>query len=87
MHSISSRDFNHDVGKAKRATAHGPVFITDRGIPAYVLLTVEAYYELTGSAPSVIDLLSMSGMTDEEANIEFDPIRSTRVAPRAVDLS
>ena len=29
MHSISSREFNQDVGKAKRAAEQGPVFITE----------------------------------------------------------
>ena len=30
--TISSRAFNQDVGKAKRASVYGPVFITDRGL-------------------------------------------------------
>ena len=87
MHSISSREFSQDVGRAKRATKQGPVFITDRGTPAYVLLTVEDYYKLTGGGQSVADSLSMPGMTDEDADIEFNPVRSTQVAQRAVDLS
>ncbi|MGB3765549.1 MAG: type II toxin-antitoxin system Phd/YefM family antitoxin [Phormidesmis sp.] len=87
MHSISSREFNQDVSKAKRATEQGPVFITDRGTPAYVLLTVEAYYKLVEGTQSVADLLAMPGMTDRAANIEFDPVRSTQVAQREVDLS
>ena len=36
MQSISSREFNQDVSKAKRAAEQGPVFITDRGTPAHV---------------------------------------------------
>jgi len=38
---FTSREFNHDTGAAKRASAHGPVYITDRGRPAHVLLTIE----------------------------------------------
>ena len=28
---LSSREFNQDTGRAKRAADSGPVFITDRG--------------------------------------------------------
>ena len=83
MYSISSREFNQDVGKAKRAAEQGPVFITDRGTPAHVLLTIDDYYKLIGTAESVADLLSMP----ESAEFEFNPIRSTGVALREVDLS
>jgi hypothetical protein len=38
VHTFSSRDFTRDVSSAKRAAAEGPVFITDRGRPAYALL-------------------------------------------------
>ena len=34
--TISSREFNHDAGAAKKAAATGPVFITNRGKPAHV---------------------------------------------------
>ncbi|MEO0769398.1 MAG: type II toxin-antitoxin system prevent-host-death family antitoxin [Cyanobacteria bacterium J06649_4] len=87
VHSISSREFNQDVSKAKRATEQGPVFITDRGTPAHVLLTVEDYYKLTGNAQSVADLISMPVTNADEAEIEFNPIRSSQVAQREVDLS
>ncbi len=48
IHTYSSRDFTRDVGTAKRAAAEGPVFITDRGRPAFALLKIEDYYRLTG---------------------------------------
>lgn len=87
MNSISSREFNQDVGKAKRATKQGPVFITDRGTPAHVLLTVEDYYKLIGETQSVADLLSMPVTISEDAEIVFNPSRSTQVNHREVDLS
>jgi PHD/YefM family antitoxin component YafN of YafNO toxin-antitoxin module len=43
---LSSRDFNQDTSRAKRAAKRGPVFITDRGRLSYVLLTVEEYQRL-----------------------------------------
>lgn len=83
MHRISSREFNRDVGKAKRAAKQGHVIITDRGKPAHVLLTIDDYYKLVGKAESVADLLSMP----DAANFEFEPTRSKNIALREVDLS
>jgi prevent-host-death family protein len=48
VHTYSSREFTRDVGAAKRAAAQGPVVITDRGRPAFALLKIQDYYELTG---------------------------------------
>ena len=80
--TFSSREFNQDASRAKKATAKGPVFITDRGRPAHVLLTIEAYERMKGKQPSLADLLAMPGGED----IEFEiPSRHERV--REVDLS
>ncbi|HAF87834.1 MAG: hypothetical protein CMF38_02095 [Legionellaceae bacterium] len=38
--TFSSREFNQDVSKIKKATTQGPVFITDRGHLAHVLLSI-----------------------------------------------
>jgi len=73
--TLTSRDFNQDVSRAKRAADQGPVVITDRGKPAYVLMRHDAYQKLTRSGPSILELLAMPGMED----IEFDP-------PKLVDL-
>src|ERR1700733_2247452 len=68
---LSSRDFNQDTSRAKRAAKRGPVFITDRGRPSHVLLTVEEYQRITGGQKSVLDLLAMPAA----AEIEFEPPR------------
>lgn len=64
--TMTSREFNQDVSKAKRAADRGPVFITDRGHPAHVLLTVEEYRRLAGRQPSVGELLALPGAEDIE---------------------
>ena len=69
--TISSRAFNQDVGHAKRAADQGPVIITDRGHPAYVLLTHEAWERLRGERQSVRRALELPGVED----IEFEPPR------------
>jgi PHD/YefM family antitoxin component YafN of YafNO toxin-antitoxin module len=66
---MSSREFNQDTSRAKKAAADGPVFITDRGKPAHVLLTFVAYEKLLG-----VDLLDRlaepAGVEDVELVVE-----------------
>lgn len=80
---LSSRDFNQDTSRAKRAAKRGPVFITDRGRPSHVLLTVEEYQRITGGQKSVADLLAMPAA----AEIEFDPPRLRGKLHESADLS
>lgn len=80
--TLSSREFNQDASGAKRAARDGPVFITDRGRPAHVLLTIEDYQKLTGEAASIVDLLSMPGVED----IDFEPARMDNLY-RPADLA
>lgn len=73
VHTFSSRDFTRDVSAAKRAAAEGPVFITDRGRQAYVLLKIEDYHRLSGRQEmSFLDL--MQSIPGGEG-IDFDPPR------------
>jgi antitoxin (DNA-binding transcriptional repressor) of toxin-antitoxin stability system len=71
--TLSSRQFNQDASKAKQAAKAGPVFITDRGKPAHVLLTFDEYQKLTGGRTKIADLLAMAGIEDIE--IEIPPMR------------
>ncbi len=72
--TLSSREFNQDTGRAKKAASEGPVFITDRGRSAHVLLSIEAYYRLTGGRNSIIDKLGHpAGIEDVE--LEVPPMR------------
>ena len=80
--TMSSREFNQDASGAKRAASKGPVIITDRGRPAHVLLTIEAYQQLARKATRIADLLAMPGMGD----VEFEAPRVGRLA-RPADLS
>ncbi|MEI7668638.1 MAG: type II toxin-antitoxin system prevent-host-death family antitoxin [Pseudomonadota bacterium] len=69
--TISSREFNQDVSGAKRNAMLGPVFITDRGNPAHVLMTIEEYQKIASTKESIVDLLAMPNAID----IEFNPVR------------
>ena len=46
--TFSSRTFARDASAVKRATASGPVFITDRGKPSLAVLDIEDYFSLVG---------------------------------------
>lgn len=62
--TFSSREFNQDVSKIKKATMQGPVFITDRGHPAHVLLSIEDYLKLTKTKETIVELLAMPDSSD-----------------------
>ena len=81
--TVSSREFNQDVSKVKRASQRGPVFITDRGHPSYVLLAIEDYRKLTKTKESIVDLLAMP---DDAADVEFDPPKLTKKIYRSEDF-
>lgn len=80
--TLSSREFNQDTGRAKKAAEQGPVFITDRGRPAHVLLTMEQYQALAGSHASIVDLIAMPA--DHDIDFEPQPLQQPY---RPADLS
>ena len=80
--TLSSREFNQDASRAKKAATKGPVFITDRGRPAHVLLSFADYQRLIGVNRKIADALAMPGAED----IEFDPPRVT-INSRSAGLS
>ena len=77
--SVTSRELNQDLARAKKAAKSGPVFITDRGRAAHVLLSIEDYRRLTGERRSLVDALSMMGLAD----IDLDPPRLCIESPPA----
>jgi prevent-host-death family protein len=69
--TLTSREFNQDASRAKKAARRGPVFITDRGRPAHVLLTIEDYRRLAGGGMSLAEALAQRG----DADFTFDSPR------------
>jgi hypothetical protein len=82
--TLSGREFNQDIARAKRAAENGPVIITDRGVPAFVLQRYEDWRRQTGAAPSVSLLEAVSD--PESETIEFDLPRIAGPLARPVDL-
>ncbi len=80
--TFSSREFNQDASRAKKAAKAGPVFITDRGQPAHVLLSIEDYRKLTGNQMTLAQALGQTNVQD----FEFSPPRVDKLYSTA-DLS
>ncbi|MDO5534810.1 MAG: type II toxin-antitoxin system Phd/YefM family antitoxin [Propionibacteriaceae bacterium] len=70
MTRVTSREFNQDVSAAKRAAAQGPVVVTDRGEPAFVLLNIDDYRRL---AENDMDEFLARFRMDDNDDIEFAP--------------
>lgn len=81
--ALSSEEFDQYPGHAKRAAKDGPVFITDHGLHAYVLLSMEEYRKIAGKRESILDLLAMP----DADLVEFDPPRMGDEFPRPADWS
>ena len=71
--TFSSREFNQNTSRAKRAAKKGPVFITDRGRPAHVFLTIEKYQELEGNKKKMT--LSEALAMPNADLVDFEPPR------------
>ncbi len=79
---MTSREFNQDTSGAKKAAEHGPVYITDRGRPAHVLMTFDAYQELVGPHRA-LDLLAEPAGVE---GVEFAVVkRSDAARPASFD--
>ena len=71
--SLTSLEFCRNAGGAREAAQHGPVFITDRGQPAHVLLTIADYRRLAGFEMTLAEALAERS----ELDFDFEAPRST----------
>lgn len=74
--TVSSREFNQNASEAKKAANEGPVFITDRGKPAHVLLSIEDYRRLIGADMSLAQAVAQ----DDAPDVDFEPARLGQIA-------
>jgi PHD/YefM family antitoxin component YafN of YafNO toxin-antitoxin module len=82
MSTLTSREFNQDVSRAKRDALIEPVFVTDRGRPTHVLLSFEAFRALTRDTETIVDLLAMS----DDLDVDFEASRAGSGWDQAADL-
>jgi len=58
MKRVTSREFNQDVSRAKRFALVEPVFVTDRGRATHVLISIDAWRQLSGERETMAQLLA-----------------------------
>lgn len=68
MQTFSSRDFNREPGRIKRAAIDGPVVITERGRPIIAVMPFAEYERLKAPPSNILDALDM----DEVGDLELD---------------
>ena len=83
MTTISSRDFNQGASRAKKAARKGPVYITERGMPTHVLMTIEDYHRRQGKKPR--SLLATLAQAGDDADFDFEPSKLDHIV-RPADL-
>jgi prevent-host-death family protein len=75
--TLTSREFNRNPSVAKKAAKKGPVIITDRGLPRFVLVDYDQYEVATKAAredaakpkQTLFDVLGHPASAD----IDFEP--------------
>lgn len=80
--TLSDRELNQNVSRAKKLARNGPVIITDRGKPAHVILSFEEYQRITHQRRYIAHALTMPGVED----IELVP-PCVAIGSRPADLS
>lgn len=81
MAIVTARKFNQSPSEVKAMAKDGPVFVTERGQTALVLISAEEYDRLTGGI-SAYDSLRMD---DEVTDVDFEPIIGRELG-RVADL-
>ena len=81
--TMTSREFDQDTGRAKRAALDGPVFITNRAKTTHVLLTIEEYQKLNAPRRNLADMLACR----QGGDITFEPQKLQGALFKAEDLS
>ena len=74
--TFTSREFNRDVSRARKASNLGPVFITNRNKPKHVLLSIDEYQRLKSKRSNLVDALSMQGLSEIEFELPHTRIES-----------
>ena len=82
--TLSSREFNQNTSRAKKAARKGPVFITDRGRPTYVLLLIDEFERISAKhgRKSLAEALAMPNAD----LVDFEPPRMGDEFPIPPDL-
>jgi hypothetical protein len=67
--TLSSHEFDEDASRAMKAAQNGTVFVTDRGHPTHVVLTMQEYQHIIGGQTTLLEALAQLDVAD----FDFDP--------------
>jgi prevent-host-death family protein len=87
--TLSSREFNQDTARAKRSAKNGPVFITDRGKPSHVLMSIEEYERLKrkeSGRKQPANLAEALADNRPEADFEWEPPKMSGFSLKVPDF-
>jgi len=74
IHTVTSREFAHNVSAAKRVVIEGgTVIITDRGEATMAIIPIAEYRRLTKTDKNLVELLRMPEA--DAYDVDFEPIR------------
>lgn len=71
MHRVTSREFGQNVSRSKHLAREGPLVITDRGEPAFVLLNIKDYRAIVGHEQETSLLEAMHAIASPGKGIEL----------------
>ncbi|AHE51939.1 type II toxin-antitoxin system prevent-host-death family antitoxin [Sphingomonas sanxanigenens] len=77
--TFTSRDFNREPSRIKRAAKRAPVIITERNRPDIVVMSYERYTALTADAGSFLERIAMPGLSNLDLDTNL-PTGSPRAA-------
>lgn len=84
MPIMTSREFNQRSSQAQKYALEEPVIITNRGTPAFVLMTYAEYEKTQKSFVSIADVLCPSDPDVADIELELQP--RSRAQRRPVDF-
>ncbi|AUI66581.1 MULTISPECIES: type II toxin-antitoxin system prevent-host-death family antitoxin [Glaesserella] len=84
MPIMTSREFNQHSSQAQKAAMVEPVIITNRGTPAFVLMTYREYEKVQQAKPFRSALEALLPIDDDDVELELQP--RSRGQRRPVDL-
>ena len=86
-YTMSSREFNQHTNRAQKEADKAPVFITNRGRLAHVLLSYADYQKLAGARQSALEVLTAAPeLAAALADIELDIPPRSPAQRRTVDF-
>ncbi|KAE9531140.1 prevent-host-death protein [Ursidibacter arcticus] len=84
MPIMTCREFNQRSSQAQKAAMIEPVIITNRGAPAFVLMTYSEYEKAQQTKPFRSALDALLPIDDEDIELELQP--RSRGQRRPIDL-